>query len=144
MEFTHLLASYKHKTAIQIRFKDIDKQGHVNNAVYLTYFEIARTSYFNHIFRQKNNWTQTGIILAKAEITYKQPVLLEDTVYCYTKLTRFGTKSFGMEQLLVNETDEEKIICALGKTVLVCMNYETKQTIPVPQEWVKSSNLFEQ
>ena len=38
---------YKQKTPIQIRFKDIDRLGHVNNANHVTYFELARVDYFN-------------------------------------------------------------------------------------------------
>ena len=38
---------FRHKTKIQIRFKDIDKLGHVNNANHITYFELARVDYFD-------------------------------------------------------------------------------------------------
>ncbi len=40
---------FKQKTAIQIRFKDIDMMGHVNNANYITYFELARLTYFDSL-----------------------------------------------------------------------------------------------
>lgn len=143
MELDQLLTAYKHKTEIQVRFKDIDKQGHVNNAVHLTYFEIARTAYFKSIFRKKNDWIKTGIILANAEVSYKRPILLEDSLYCYSKVTRFGTKSFDMENAIVAETEQGMVVCVLGKTTLVCMDYDSKQTIEVPKEWIKAASEFE-
>jgi acyl-CoA thioester hydrolase len=51
MELHELLSSYIHKLKIQVRFKDIDKQGHVNNANHITYFETARVEYFKDVFR---------------------------------------------------------------------------------------------
>lgn len=143
MELNELLSSYKHKLKIQIRFKDIDKLGHVNNANHLTYFEIARVEYFKDVFKNSIDWVNTGMILAKVEITYKRPILLEDNVFCYTKITRFGTKSFDVENLLISETNGDKQLYAYGKNTLVCFNYETKQTIEVPTEWVESVKIFE-
>ena len=144
MELKETLASYKHKLKIQIRFKDIDKLGHVNNANHLTYFETARVEYFKDVFKNKIDWVKTGMILAKAEITYKYPILLEDNLYCYTKVTRFGTKSFDIENILISETNNGYQLCAIGKFTLVCMDYETKETIAVPAEWIKSVKSFEQ
>ena len=143
MEIKELLASFKFKLKIQIRFKDIDKQGHVNNAVHLTYFETARTDYFNAVLRSKNDWTNTGIILAKTEITYKRPILLEDTLYCYIKINRLGTKSFDVENVLVIENENETYLCAYGVSTMVCFNYSSNQTIEIPLEWINSVKEFE-
>lgn len=143
MELHELLSSYVHKIKIQIRFKDIDKQGHVNNANHITYFETARVEYFKDVFRNSIDWIKTGMILANTEITYKRPILLEDEVYCYTKITRFGTKSFEIENILTIEDEHTKYLCAYGKSTLVCINYDTKETIEVPKEWLESVKNFE-
>ena len=110
MELHELLSSYIHKLKIQVRFKDIDKQGHVNNANHITYFETARVEYFKDVFRNNIDWIKTGMILANTEITYKRPILLEDEVYCYTKITRFGTKSFEIENVLTIEDEHHKYL----------------------------------
>jgi acyl-CoA thioester hydrolase len=143
MEFQQLVASHLHKVKIQVRFKDIDKQGHVNNAVHLTYFEIARVDYFNEVLKNRNNWNEISMILAKTEITYTQPILLADAVYCYTKITRLGTKSFDIEHTLTIENENEKRICAHGKSVLVCYNYSSKETIQIPNQWLSLINEYE-
>lgn len=137
------ISSYKHKIKIQIRFKDIDKQGHVNNANHLTYFETARVEYFKDVFRNKIDWIKKGMILAHSEITYKSPIFLEDNIYCYTKINKFGTKSFEIENIITKEQNGGIELAAFGKSVLVCIDYETKETIEVPKEWVDAVNEFE-
>jgi len=143
MELNDVLPSFVHRLKIQIRFKDIDKQGHVNNANHLTYFETARVDYFKEAVKNRVDWHKTGIILAKTEITYKRPILLEDNLYCYSKIVRFGKKSFDIEHILVMEQGEEKNLCAIGKCTLVSFNYETKETIEVPENWIEAINSFE-
>ena len=129
MDLHEQLSSYTHKLKIQIRFKDIDKQGHVNNANHITYFEIARVEYFKDVFRNSIDWIKTGMILANTEITYKRPILLEDNVYCYTKIVRFGNKSFEIENVLTVEDTHNKFLCAFGKSTMVCINYENSNGI---------------
>lgn len=143
MNIKELLSGYKFKTPIQVRFKDVDKQGHVNNANHLTYFEISRTEYFKDIFRKNGDWDKTGMILAHTEVTYKMPITLEDTIFCFTKVSRFGTKSFDMENVLAAKTTHGYELRAYGKSILVCMNYEKKETTNVPQEWIIASTEFE-
>ena len=143
MELKNVEHLFKYKLKIQIRFKDIDKMGHVNNAIHLTYFETVRVEYFKDIFRKKHDWTNTNMILAHTDITYKRPILLEDNLIAYTKISRFGTKSFDMENILVIENEQEKHIAAFGKSTLVCMNYNTKETVAVPKEWLESVKEFE-
>lgn len=143
MNWIEHLKTFRHKTTIQIRFKDIDKQGHVNNAVHLTYFETARSDYFKKILRQKNNWAETGIILASTTIDYKRPILLEDDLFCYTKISHLGSKSFVIEHILTVQLNQKEEIAAVGKSTMVCFNYETNNTIAVPIPWIESVKEYE-
>lgn len=135
---------FKHKTPIQIRFKDIDKVGHVNNANYVTYFELARVDYFNAMAGNdiKMDWTGESVILARIEMEYKQPVFLEDKVFCYTWVSRIGTKSFDMSCSIVRVVDGIEVEAAQGLAIIVCFDYRTNKTIPVPEKW-KSKMLSE-
>ena len=144
MDTEELISLYKFKTLIQVRFKDVDKQGHVNNANHLTYFEISRTEYFKDVFRKTNDWDKTGMILAHTEITYKTPITLEDTLFCFTRVSRFGTKSFDMENVLAAKTSKGYELRAFGKSVLVCMDYLKHETVDVPQKWIESTQQLEQ
>ena len=61
------MTQFKQKTPVQIRFKDIDMMGHVNNANFITYFELARLTYFEALSEVgvKIDWVTEGVILAK-------------------------------------------------------------------------------
>ena len=102
---------FKHKTPIQIRFKDIDKLGHVNNANHVTYFELARVDYFDAFAADNNkiDWVNEGVILAKIEMEYKQPILLEDKVFVYTWVSKMGAKSFDMSCSIVKSENGVEI-----------------------------------
>jgi acyl-CoA thioester hydrolase len=121
-------------TPIQIRFSDIDWMGHVNNAVYLSYIEKSRIDFFDQS-EIKINWRQTGFILARTEINYKQPVLLNDTIYVKTWCTAIGNKSFTLNFEIIKKTETSQTIVADGITVLVCYNYALSQSEKIPDEW---------
>ncbi len=128
---------YRHKTPIQIRFKDIDKLGHVNNANHITYFEFARVDYFAAFEKDdiKIDWVNEGVILAKIEMEYKHPILLEDAVFVYTWVSKMGTKSFEMSCSIIKDENGIEIELAKGLAIIVCFNYKTNQTILIPEKW---------
>jgi acyl-CoA thioester hydrolase len=128
---------FRQKTPIQIRFKDVDRLGHVNNANHVTYFELARVDYFNALIEDvRIDWESESLILAKIEMDYKQPILLEDHIFVYTWVSRLGSKSFDMSCSIVKQDKEGKEIeMAKGLAVIVCFNYKSNQTIPIPEVW---------
>lgn len=125
---------YKHKTPIQLRFKDVDKMGHVNNANHLTYIELARIKYFEDVVGVDANWSQQqGIILAHISIDYKAPLFLQDQVFVYTRCSKLGKKSIELSWVIVREKSGKEEIIAQGIAVLVCYDYEANKTIEVPE-----------
>ncbi|MCX6294891.1 MAG: thioesterase family protein, partial [Bacteroidetes bacterium] len=81
------------------------------------------------------DWDNEGIILAKVEVEYKQPILLDDKVFVYTWVSKMGTKSFDMSCSIVKEVNGVEFEVAKGLAVIVCFNYKTNQTILIPEEW---------
>ena len=130
----------RHKTPIQIRFKDVDKLGHVNNANHLSYFELARTMYFRDVIKTAIDWSKQGLILAKAVVDYKAPIHFEDNIHVYTHCSRIGNKSFDLEYSLVKTTDNAEVELATGLSVLVCYDYTLNISIPVPSKWIEMIN----
>lgn len=128
---------YKHKTQIQIRFKDIDKLGHVNNANHITYFELARVDYFDALNNEgiKIDWVNEGVILAKVEMEYKQPIFLEDKLFVYTWVSRMGSKSFNMDCSIVRMVNGVEVEAAKGSAIIVCFNYAKNESILIPDTW---------
>jgi acyl-CoA thioester hydrolase len=113
---------------IQIRFSDIDSMGHVNNAVYLNYFEYARVSFFSPRLGTNWDWRRFGIILKKNEIEYHKPVLLGQIPEIRMFLVNIGSKSFTLGyELCVNSE-----ICTTGSSVLVGFDSVSNVTIEIP------------
>lgn len=113
---------------IQIRFTDLDVLGHVNNNVYLSYFEMARVHYFRELLGEDWNWRKHTIVLAKNEVEYLKPVLLTHTPEVAMFSEHIGTKSFTLSyELKVNG-----IIFAKGKSILVAFDGEKNQSIEIP------------
>lgn len=123
------------ETSVEIRFADIDAMGHVNNAVYFSYFEQARMAFFKERVARIWDWNEDGIIVARNEIDYLSPVLLNDPMVIRLWIDHVGTKSFSV-CYLVKVGDR---LCAKGKSVLVCFNHKHKGTQNIPEEW---KNVF--
>jgi len=115
---------------IQVRFSDLDVLGHVNNTIYLSYFEMARVHYFKELLGEGWDWNKFGIVLAKNEIEYFKSVLLnhEPLITIYTE--HIGSKSFtlGYELHVNNE------LFAKGKSIQVCFDASIQQSILVPDQ----------
>lgn len=137
------MKNFKHKTPIQIRFKDIDKMGHVNNANHLTYIELARIKYFEDVVGVDENWSDSvGLILAHVSIDYKRPIFLNDKVVVYTRCSKLGRKSLELTWIIVNDNGLDETL-AQGVAVIVYYDYSSNQTIEIPQEQRKKIEKFE-
>jgi acyl-CoA thioester hydrolase len=129
---------------IEVRYGDLDPQGHVNNARYLTYLEQARVAYFGRLGLWDGRLlhrNRIGIILADAHVTFKAPILLGQDLRVGLRVSRLGHKSLTMEYCLEDgETGQE---LAQASTVLVAYEYESGRTIPLPDEWREAITAFE-
>lgn len=132
-----LRMAIKHKCLIQIRFKDVDALGHVNNANHLTYFEYARIGFFDDLIGDEIDWENEGMILAHQTVSYKKPIYLKDVIHVHTWFVKSGTTSFELAYEIVRtEKDGRETICATGTSVLVCFNYKKQVPVAVPQRWL--------
>ena len=125
------ISDFHFKTAIPVRFADIDAFGHVNNAVYMTYFEIARSNYWDEIVHW--DWEQMGIIIGRAEINYLKPITLKDRVYAYVRTARIGKSSFDLDYALVKLGHGEEILCTTGSTSCITFDYRLNASAPIPE-----------
>lgn len=127
----------RHTSPIHIRFADIDVMGHVNNAVYLNYFEQARMHWFKALIGEKWDWRTHGVILARNEIDYIQPVLLQDDAEIDTTVVNIGTKSLTLTFEVFRKVNGERLLAAKGLCVLVCFDHSQQKTVPVFESWLK-------
>ena len=115
---------------IHVRLTDLDILGHVNNAIYLTYFEIARMHYFSALVGDHWNWMEEGVVLLKNEVEYLKPIVLNDVPYVKVYLIHIRTKSF----TLGYEITVSDQLVTKGSSVLVGFNSKTKSTIEIPEK----------
>jgi acyl-CoA thioester hydrolase len=113
---------------IKVRFSDCDMMQHVNNAVYLNYFEEARIHYFRQLLATDWDWNREGILLRKNELEYLKPVFLHEPVEIQCFLKHVGEKSF----TLAYEVRVNKDLRTTGTSVLVCFDSSVMRSIPIP------------
>jgi acyl-CoA thioester hydrolase len=116
---------------IEVRFRDLDAIGHVNNAVYLTYIESARVAYWLHV-TGRTGVSAVDIILARAEVDYRSPVVLGETVEVAVRTVSMRRASFVLEFTLTDRASGR--IVAEARNVAVYYDYAAQKSRPIPQE----------
>ena len=140
--YNDFMSNYRFFHPIVVRYGDLDPQGHVNNAAYLTYLEHARVAYVRHLeLWDGNSFLEIGIILARIELDYKEPILMTDAVEVGLRTSRLGNKSLDMEYV-IREFNTGQIF-AEAKTVQVAYDYRLGKTIPIQDDWRKTLQDFE-
>jgi acyl-CoA thioester hydrolase len=135
------LSVYRFSHPVEIRFGDLDMLGHVNNAVYFTYMETARMLYVRDVIGWMGGRDKPGAILARIACDFLIPLLLGDSIRVYVRASRIGHKSFDFDYAIVRETDQAE--AAHGTSVLVAYNYDSGQSMPVPDEWREKMIAYE-
>jgi acyl-CoA thioester hydrolase len=123
---------YRHSIPLEIRFADIDSLGHVNNATYLTYMEQARLIYVRDVGVWDVRPGGLGLILVKATVEFKLPLVMSDEIRVYTRTNRLGNKSFDTEQIIMRHDGQ---IAALGFITIVVYDYNASASAPIPDSW---------
>ena len=128
---------------IEVRYGDLDPQGHVNNAKHLTYFEQARIAYWIELglFTKDQSFMEIGVILADVHLTYLEPIYYGQNIKVGVHISKLGNKSMTWMQNIVDvDTDKE---LAKGEVIMVSYDYRAEKSIPVPQEWREKISEFE-
>ena len=125
---------YRHRTPVQVRFRDIDAFGHVNNAVVSSYVEQARVTYLRDVLGLDpvGPEDRMPLILAMIRLDYRSPIFLEDRVEVGSRVDWVGRTSFHMSHRLAQQEGRE---LATAVSVLVTYDYEATLPMPVPEKW---------
>ncbi|MCC6498636.1 MAG: acyl-CoA thioesterase [Anaerolineales bacterium] len=137
------MSDFRFYHPVEVRYGDLDPQGHVNNAKHLTYFEQARIAYLVELglFTKDQSFMEIGVILADVHITYFEPVYFGQRVKVGVHVSKLGNKSMTWEQNIVDVETGKGL--AKGEIVMVTYNYRAEKTIPIPQEWREKIKGFE-
>ena len=142
-----LPGDFAHRREIQVRFADTDAMGHVNNAVYLTYCEIARITYWTDVTGEPVRLGSTGaesLILAEARISYRAPAFHGETITVETRAVRIGRSSFVLEHRLtacIPGTDARLV--ATSESVLVRYDYSRDAPVALSEPFIAAIEGFE-
>ena len=123
------MSQKSYTTSFDVRFRDLDSMGHVNNAVYATYLEHARIKYFDSILNLSLAAVDT--VNVHLEIDYIKSLQMGEIVEVSLIVSSIGTSSITMDYILTNGS--EKV--ATAKTVQVLLDGTTGTSTPIPQEW---------
>jgi acyl-CoA thioester hydrolase len=120
------LADFPHRVTDIIRYADLDPQGHVNNAVFATYFESGRVAMFRDpdLGIGVNNATY---VLVRQEIDFLNELRWPGTVETGTGVTEFGRSSFTVAQTIFHGD----VCAAAARATLVMMDTTTRRARPL-------------
>lgn len=114
---------------IRPRFRDTDAMGHVNNAVYVTYLEIARQVYWERAYQQ-SDYGRVPFILAHVTIDFRSEALVSERLEIGIRCQWIGEKSFSFVYRVWEKHSERVVVEAT--TVQVCYDYASKRSMPMP------------
>jgi acyl-CoA thioester hydrolase len=115
---------------VPVQWGDMDALGHVNNAVYFTWFESARIALFERVGLATTGVPAVGPILAHTRCDFLAPVRYPGEVLAGTRIERLGTTSFTMEYEAALAGDPERPV-ARGQGVVVLIDYRDGGKVPL-------------
>lgn len=126
---------YQVSVDVQVRFRDTDMLGHVNNAVYLSWMELGRMAFSDSKW-PFIEWKNEGFILAHVSIDYVEPVFLNDIVRVYMRAGKIGTKSVHLECIITKQDKRGERVTAKGLNIIVAFDYANNRSMELPEHWV--------
>ena len=125
--------TFKHSMPAQIRFSDVDQFGHVNNSVYFSLYDLAKTTYIKEVLSGRMKWNEVGIVVANISANFMNPIFFMDNVNIETATVELGNKSFTLLQRAVDaESGTVKCEC---RTIMVVYDLKEQPPMPMPENY---------
>jgi acyl-CoA thioester hydrolase len=128
---SHTLEAYPSRTSVDIRYSDLDRQGHVNNAVFATFSEAGRVAFMYDPTRPLASEGRSFVI-ARLLIDFRAELFWPGSVKIGTGVVRVGRSSFTLAQGMFNEGR----LVATTEGTIVMVDQETRRSTPLPPETV--------
>lgn len=133
---------FKFSFDVPVRYADVDSRGHVNNAMYIRYFEEGRMHYLHDVvgfpFTESPD---ADIIVLNMHCDYISPTFLGEIMNVHTGISRLGNKSMEMLYLITDKTSGRTV--AEGSSVLVAYDYSARKTMGIPDSFREKIARFE-
>lgn len=134
------LSDFRCITRFRVPFCDVDMLQHVNNASYVVWAETVRCIYFDEVLKESLAGAN-GIILARLEVDYEQPLDYREEVAVGCRISRIGRKSFDFAYEIWSETRQIRAARALSP--MVAYDYTAKASIVIPERWREAIVAYE-
>jgi len=121
-----------HETDLRVRYAEIDAQGHVNNAVYLSYFEVGRVEWLRSAGLSYKELEKRGygFVVVEALVRYRRAAFFDDELTLRTELANLTRASLRFEYAVSRGGE----MLATGHTRHACVALATGRTVRVPEE----------
>ena len=125
-----------------VQWGDQDAFGHVNNTIYLRWFESGRVAYFDRIgLSEMMRQSKIGPILASLTCNYRRQVTYPDQVRIGTRVSRIGHTSLTLEHRITSDSGQS--IVTEGTSTIVAFDYAQNRPVPVPEALRREIALLE-
>jgi acyl-CoA thioester hydrolase len=111
------------------RYADYDSKGHVNNAVYLTYFEAAKHTLWGSVWKRDPD---PPFVVAEATVRYASPARIGDPLEIEITTEEIRTKAW-VWKFVIRDVRDARLV-AEGKTVQVMYDYAERKAMPIPDD----------
>jgi acyl-CoA thioester hydrolase len=111
------------------RYPDYDTKGHVNNAVYLTYFEAAKHMLWRDVWKRDPD---PPFVVAEATVRFRSPAMLGDPLDIDITTQEVKNRSWIWSFAITDRRDGRLI--AEGHTVQVMYDYVNRRPMPIPDD----------
>jgi acyl-CoA thioester hydrolase len=123
------MAEFGHEIELDVRFRDIDALGHVNNAVYSTYLEQARLEYLADVVGV--DLLDADVVLGAIDVDFRRPVEYGESITVRLRAGELGTSSIPLE----NEVRADGEVAATAEAVMVTYDPVAGEPRPIPDAW---------
>lgn len=113
-------------TDIQVRFGDTDMLGHINNAAYVQYLEVARLKLIEE--SQRQGYPRLSFVLAHISLDFRREIKLGQQVQVETWITRVGNSSFEMAYHIL----ADGVVCTTARSIQVSIDPTKMASAPLP------------
>jgi acyl-CoA thioester hydrolase len=140
---------FRYEHPVEVRFVDTDAFGHVNNAVYLSYFEAARAGYYAAVagtpFGTGEHAGERTFVIAEAHIVYRSAAFFGEGLQVGVRFSWTGRTSFGLEYVV--RAEESPVaparVVADGETVQVMFDLSRQRVMRVPGDLLEMFETYE-
>jgi acyl-CoA thioester hydrolase len=124
-----------HELVVPIRWGDMDAMGHVNNTVYLRFFEIVRLDWMYGLGRRVDAGAGEGPVIVNAFVNFLRQLEFPGDVRLRHYVANPGRTSLDTF-VTVERTDEPGELYAEGGARMVWTDYTLRKSKPLP-DWFR-------